>query len=77
MSRSPRALEAPGRSSLITTSSTASATAAGMGSETCEVTWVKPISKQRSSMSGVVTMAETGTPPPSVFDSTRKSGTTS
>ena len=38
---------------------------------------MKPSSKQRSSISGVVTTADTGMPPPSVFDRTRKSGTTS
>ncbi len=77
MRRSPRCFAAPGRSSLSTTSSTAWAAAAGSGSETCEVTWTKPSSKQRSSISGVVTTADTGMPPPSVFDRTRKSGTTS
>ena len=38
---------------------------------------MKPRSKQDSSISALVTTAPIGTPPPRVFESTRKSGTTS
>ena len=57
-------------------SSTARAAAAGSGSDTCEVTWTKPRSWQVSSIAALVTTAPIGMPPPSVLESTRKSGTT-
>ena len=37
----------------------------------------KPLSKASCSIASVVTVADSGSPPPSVFDSVTKSGTTS
>ena len=75
ISRPPARSARPGRSSSRTTSSTASAAAAGSGSDTCDVTCMKPRAWHSSSILALVTTAPTGTPPPSVFESTRKSGT--
>ena len=61
----------------MTVRSTARPTAAGSGSETWEVTCRKPLSNASCSIASVVTVAESGSPPPSVFESVRKSGTTS
>ena len=55
---------------------TASPAAAGSGSDTCDVTWRKPLAKQSSSIAAVVIVAASGMPPPSVFDTATKSGTT-
>ena len=70
-------LRGAARSSASTVWSTARPTAAGSGSETCEVTWRKPLSAASCSIASVVTVAESGRPPPSVFESVRTSGTTS
>jgi hypothetical protein len=67
----------PASPSSSTTSITASAAAAGIGSETCEVTCTKPRAWHSSSIAALVATALIGTPPPSVLDSTSRSGTTS
>src|SRR3954468_13480696 len=54
---------------------TARAAAAGIGSETCGVTCTKPRAWQSSSIAALVATALIGTPPPSVLDSTSRSGT--
>ena len=76
-SRAPVVTARAARSSVSTVSSTARPTAAGSGSDTCEVTCRKPFSNASSSIAAVVTVADSGSPPPSVFDSVTKSGTTS
>ena len=51
-------------------------TDATSGSDTCVVKKRYPASKARSSISALVTTAESGSPAPSVLESVRMSGTT-
>ena len=62
------------RSSAITVRRTARPTAAGSGSDTCEVTCRKPLSNASCSIASVVMVADSGRPPPSVLESATKSG---